>query len=87
LCFTNGERLLLNAPWRPGDHVLTPGEMQQWRDRGQNDSRGFRHRIAFEICLRRLQKPRRMMNLAAIDAAAMRRIQAIPLGQKVFQRS
>ena len=72
----------------PSQHVHPLREMQQRRGRGQRHPRGRHHRVHGNLRAGRLERPLRMMNLEpARFAAASRRIEAVALGQKVFEGS
>src|SRR5207253_4155316 len=58
------------------------------RPRSQGNAQGFRHRVMGKLRFGALKRPRWMMNLPANDLATpIGRIQAIPFGQEIFQRT
>src|SRR5439155_21044258 len=62
--------------------------MQQRRDGRQADAGGLRQRIHLDVGRRRLKRPRRMMNVDAEQAIrGVDRVQTIPLGEEVLERT
>jgi hypothetical protein len=50
------------------------------------EAEGLRHGVGFEFRPRRLQRPGRMVDLPAVDAAAIvERVEAVALGQPALQ--
>ena len=80
-------RMLIGATKGPDQNFQQLGEMKYRRKIRQNDASGIRHRIAREFGLRVLQWPREMVNLTAVDALVMNRVQAIAGREEIFQRS
>jgi hypothetical protein len=73
--------------WGPDKDVLPAREMQE-RVPSERDAQGFGHRVARKFSLGWLQRPGRMMNLAANDLALSGgRIKAIAFGQEMLERS
>src|SRR5260221_4989492 len=71
----------------PDQHLLQRGVVQQWWYRGQLDARRQRQRVGLDLRLRRLQRPLPMLDLAAIDALAVRGVEAVALGEEVRKRA
>ena len=76
-----------NSLRRPNQNVLPSSEVQEW-SRDQRDPQCLCHRIPSEFGFRLLQRPRRMVNLAANDSPApVSRVQTVAFGQEIFQSS
>src|SRR2546423_12567100 len=85
-----GAALTRLAGARPGppNHVLTFCEMQQRLHVGQLDTGAVRHRVGVELRFGRLQRPLRVMDFEpAWLPLTVDRVQAVALGQKIFERT
>src|SRR5712691_26846 len=72
----------------PHDDVLPFREMQQRLALLELNPSRFSHRISHKLGFGRLQRPGRMMNLAANELAlAVERIEAVAFRQEIFERT
>ena len=82
MCFTSGE---LRSP---GDHVLASGEVKERLLSGQCDSGSSGHGVGPDFSCGELQRPRRVLNLAAKETAAViGGVEAVAFGKKVFEHA
>src|SRR5687767_2571273 len=71
---------------RPGDDILSPGEMQQRRSGRQANASRIGHRVDLDARLGGLQLPRRMVNLEALRLErVVDRVETVALGQEMLQ--
>src|SRR5216683_3207352 len=85
-CGRSSPGRLCDFTWWPHQDILTSREMQE-RPRGRRNPQRLRHGVAHNFRFGALQRPRRMMNLAANDfGLRIRGVKGIAFGQEMLQR-
>src|ERR1019366_8825281 len=79
-------RALEQSLGRPDQHLESARKVREIWGCGQFDASSLRQGVEFQVDGGRLQFPRQMMNIGAIEALATGRVETIALGQEVLER-